>query len=144
MNLIVQVQDRLWRDLGYGVRATPGNHNIDGHPLCVTFIVYEIAGYACEGGAVETYTGETEGYEYGKPLFVCEGATVSEQMTEDMGKATVQLDAEIKWDGCAHLRPINYTHICSRGDARKLGAMLERLYDLAAELMPEHAEEYLT
>jgi len=49
----------------------------------------------------------------------------------------------IKWDGCSnwHLHGRNYQlHFCSQKDSMDFGVLLSKLYDWAAELMPNHKE----
>lgn len=124
--MIAQVHDRIWRDLGYAVRATTGNHH-EGRPLEVEVKVYEIVAYGSDNGERDS--------------FARKGSTCSGDETEDMAEAEVFLEGHIKWDGAAHLWPNEYWCLGGRRNAVSAGAMLVRLYDLAAELMPEHAED---
>jgi hypothetical protein len=137
---LTQVHDRVWRDLGYAVRATT-SPNADGWQYAVSFEVYEVNGYECDGTRESYYAdAEAEGYEYGPPVFTRKDATRSGDETKDMGEAEVFLRAMVKWDGCAELMPGDW-HVCGKAEAAGIGAMLARLYDLAAELMPEHKGE---
>ena len=60
--------------------------------------------------------------------------------TDDLDKAQVYLSGTVKWDGCSNLDfDINEgcaIHFCGRKDISKVGKLLERLYDLAAQLIP--------
>jgi hypothetical protein len=124
--MIALAHDRVWRDIGYAVRATPGNLDADGKAHLVDVQVFEIA---CTDDS-------------GKPLFALKGSTQGGvEWTEKIAEAEVFLTAEIKWDGAAHLWPGEYWHIGGRRDAQNIGAMLVALYQLAADLMPEHAED---
>jgi hypothetical protein len=124
--MISQVHDRVWRDLGYAVRATTGNF-CEGRPLEVQVKVFEIVGYGSDNGERDSYARK--------------GATTSQDETEDMAEAEVFLAGHIRWDGAAHLWPAEYWCLGGRRNAVSTGAMLVRLYDLAAELMPESAED---
>jgi hypothetical protein len=49
----------------------------------------------------------------------------------------------IKWDGCSNWHfPYSYypLHFCTQGEVREFGELLSKLYDWAAELMPDHKE----
>lgn len=62
----------------------------------------------------------------------------------DHEKAGVYLSAFIKWDGCCdiHFKEHGH-HFCGIKDAGAVGLLLRRLYELAAELMPEHRDMVL-
>ena len=56
-----------------------------------------------------------------------------------LSEAPVEVDGSVKWDGCSNWDFCdNGYHFCSRGGITKLGEVLARCWDWAAELMPEH------
>jgi hypothetical protein len=114
---------RLWDDLGYHVTAKPIWPNGDSHNAVDVSVV-----------RVEDNGGTDDPPRFEGP---------DGRFAEDIERAVPVLTGEIKWDGCAHLYPREYVHICSKDDARRWGEMLQRLYDLAAEMMPGW-REYLT
>jgi hypothetical protein len=120
---------RLWDDLGYHVTAKPIWPDDNGRPMAIEVRVVEAnLGYLCgPDGDKETVFFRTK--------------TEADVLTAE--EAETFLTGQIKWDGCAHLYPREYVHICSKDDARRWGEMLTRLYDLAAEMMPGW-REYLT
>ncbi|SRR5260221_9260381 len=66
-----------------------------------------------------------------------------DDFTEDPEQAELYLDGAIRFDGCSNVdfkTDSSLKHFCDRGEAARIGALLARLYDLAAEMMPEHAE----
>lgn len=66
----------------------------------------------------------------------------SMDVTESLDEAQVYLSGRIKWDGCADLKFADETlHFCGRSNAVNVGVLLGRLYDLAAELMPQNADD---
>lgn len=52
------------------------------------------------------------------------------------------LTGTIKWDGCSNFQHGICLHFCGRAMAKEFGELLQKLYDVAAELLPEHAENY--
>ncbi len=49
----------------------------------------------------------------------------------------------VKWDGCSnwHLDGKSYQlHFCSQTDAKNFGVLLSKLYDWAAEILPEYKD----
>lgn len=52
----------------------------------------------------------------------------------------------IKWDGCANLSMNDgyAMHFCSQEGVRRFAAVLLKCFELAAALMPTHAEEFLS
>lgn len=67
--------------------------------------------------------------------------------TPDIDSADVYLSGSIKWDGCSNwhfdAQDDAMLHFCSRKEAGDIGELLRRLYDLAAEIIPEHRESIL-
>ena len=56
------------------------------------------------------------------------------------------LHGSIKWDGCSNwhfdAQDDLMIHFCGPSDTAKLSKLFERLYQMAAEIMPEHAHEF--
>lgn len=65
-------------------------------------------------------------------------------LTNDIEKAERFMHGAIKWDGCSHNNfASEYIHGCERKEMTRLGALFEKLFDIACWLMPQHADEYL-
>jgi hypothetical protein len=65
-------------------------------------------------------------------------------VTEDREQAIVYLSGYTMWDGIVHVHfdaqeDLGMLSFSNRQDAARLAVLLDRLYDLAAEIMPEHA-----
>lgn len=60
--------------------------------------------------------------------------------TPDLGKAQVYLHGSVKWDGCSNWhfddQESAMLHFCDREALGNVGALLQRLYDWAGELIP--------
>jgi hypothetical protein len=91
--------------------------------------------YACLG-----FEADSKG-EYTIPLYERDEDGPSPEAISDFAQAAVYLSGSIKWDGCANLQFDEQErcmlHFCGREDARKVGKLIDRLYDLAAELFPK-------
>jgi len=67
-------------------------------------------------------------------------------ITSDVNEAVPFVRGHIKWDGCCNFEFDELAegdamlHACGRSEMTGLGALFGHLYDLAEELMPEHAE----
>lgn len=76
----------------------------------------------------------------GLPQYNVAGYVCGMDMTDDIEKAQVYLSGEVKWDGCANLQFDEQDnvmlHFCGVEDVRKIGALLERLYEIAAKAIP--------
>jgi hypothetical protein len=70
-----------------------------------------------------------------------EDSGVIDPTVENVENATHFLTGHIKWDGCSNIY-LPYLHCCSRKDLVKLGTIFNKLYDIAAKLMPDN-ERYL-
>jgi hypothetical protein len=74
----------------------------------------------------------------GRPFFNRDGYTSSPDPVFELSEAQTFLGGTIKWDGCSDWMfndtPIHY---CSMDSAKELGALMEWLYEIAEELMPE-------
>lgn len=85
----------------------------------------EFAAYSCVG------VGDARYYDRA-------GAGCSSDITEDVADAQVFLRGSIKWDGCCNIRfdeqDEHMLHFCGRGDAARVGKLIDRLYDIAAEI----------
>jgi hypothetical protein len=101
---------RQWQDIGFTVAARAHNHYLDFEAYDTTFA--------------------NQGVVYHTP---------SMTPTDDRAEAEVFLSGSIKWDGCANVffdaQEDACLHFCGRADAMRVGALLGRLYDLAAELV---------
>lgn len=69
---------------------------------------------------------------------------------KDLEETEMMMSGTIKWDGCSHnyfgheadkTEPTGYIHGCSRQDMVRLGAIFDRLFDLATEIMPANEVE---
>lgn len=60
-------------------------------------------------------------------------------------EAEVYLSGSIKFDGCSNMKFDEQDrvmlHFCGRKQAVDIGVLMDRLYSLAAELMPRYAED---
>jgi hypothetical protein len=114
-----------FEDIMYAVRVVCESPD----DVTVKFSAVRISGFAESGAHVYAKDDERG----------CSG------VTDDFDDANVFLSGRIKWDGCADMKfdeqETVMLHFCGRNDVANLGALLPRLYDLAAELMPEHADE---
>jgi hypothetical protein len=64
--------------------------------------------------------------------------------TTDIEKATRFMHGCVKWDGCSHNNfDSAYIHGCERKEMTRIGILFDKLFDLACERMPQHAEECL-
>lgn len=101
--------------------------------LFIDFKVYEII-----GGDINNPN---------RPLFHKINYQNSNDDTENLEEAQVYLSGTVKWDGCSNLKFDEQDnvmlHFCSRNDIKNLGIMLEKLYDIAIELMPKQKENLL-
>jgi hypothetical protein len=53
------------------------------------------------------------------------------------------LKGTVKWDGCSNWKfDDEWMHFCSKQEAKRLGTLLEKCYEMALELMPDN-KEYL-
>lgn len=104
---------RVFQDIGYAVTA-------DKQEYYVKFRVYRL--FTVDDEVM--YEAWNEG-----------GAAYPEP---DISKAAVFLEGTVKFDGCGDLRftdGLNNAHFCGRVAARQFGTLLDRLWDIAAELL---------
>jgi hypothetical protein len=99
-----------------------------------------------EGVTVKFTVAHISGLEDGTlPLYAKDDEKGCSGDTREFADADVFLSGRIKWDGCSDMKFDEQErvmlHFCGRSDAVNLGMLMARLYDLAAELMPEHADE---
>lgn len=77
--------------------------------------------------------------ETGARVYNRDGYQSSLDPVEDRSLAQVFLSGSIKWDGCSDMtiddEPL---HFCGRSNAEEFAALLEAIYDLAAELIPSY------
>ena len=123
---------RLWEDIEFFVaakRAAP----IESVSYAVEFSLYEVVGWA----------GDTGFRRPGAALFPKKDTLDANDPTDDAALSEPYLHGFVKWDGCSdwHFDAQDelMLHFCGKRQAMRLGTLMERLYDLAAELMPEHA-----
>lgn len=113
---------RHWHDISFAVEMTK-------QEAWVELKVYEISGWI---------EGDTN-----KPIYPEKDSNGSEQV-ETLDAAAVYLSGSIKWDGCSNLnfdeQDRVMLHFCSKTSATNIGVLLGRLYELAAELMPEQVD----
>lgn len=68
--------------------------------------------------------------------------TKEEELSRDIEDAEIFLSGFIKWDGCSNMKfdaqEKAYLLFCGRKGAKDIGKLMEKLYDLAAEMMPEY------
>jgi hypothetical protein len=79
---------------------------------CVDFTVYEVYGYDATGAAIFDSRGQ-----------------------EDAAKVEPFMHGFIKWDECSNWSPDNW-HFCTKKQAMKVGLLFEKLYDIAADMIP--------
>jgi hypothetical protein len=110
---------------GYVIEATKS-----GNDYCVDFKVFEVVGA----------DGRTDAPLFGKKE--SSGNPAADRHTLDRSEAEVFLHGHVKWDGCSNLhfdeQDRVMLHFCSKQQAGDIGRLLERLYDIAAELMGDH------
>ena len=106
------------RDLGFTIVAQKQAFGVD-------FILYDITGEDCDGGALSWL-------EY--------GATSSHETTYDLSKAQPFLHGGVKWDGCSNWhfdeQDRVMIHGCRREDLTRIGEVMARCWDMAAEMLP--------
>jgi hypothetical protein len=71
------------------------------------------------------------------------GASSHPDYEPDINKAEINLEGSIKWDGCSNLtfNKAGYRHFCGKQHAMGIGQMIAGIYELAAEIMTEHAND---
>jgi hypothetical protein len=120
---VVQTHDRLWRDLWTLARATVDPKD-EGYSVFIS--LFHVDGFEMPGGQ-----------ESGPPLYRYRD---SYEQSYDPAHSAPWLTAWVKWDGCAELTFVSDNiHICGPDHAQQMAGALTRLYELAAELMPDHA-----
>jgi len=64
----------------------------------------------------------------------------SPDCTPDLARARRYLHGSVKWDGCSNLhldeQDEAMLHFCGRKEARNIGELLARIYDLAHDVLP--------
>jgi hypothetical protein len=127
MSATITEQIRHWTDIQFAVVM-----HREGDNLWVDFKAYEIV-YCDDWDNPKSY-----GY-------YVTGWTSSVETIETIEGAQVYLSGSIKWDGCSNMQfdeqEKAMLHFCGKSNAMNIGTLLERLYDLAAEMMPEHAKD---
>jgi hypothetical protein len=116
---------REHRDIQYTVRAKRYHSGYS-----VDFEVFKLCGWNPDGSVF-----------YSKSL----DGPAEDGITEHIQEAEPSIDGNIKWDGCCNVSfrecsDNSMLHGCGREDMTNIGVLFDRLYDLAIELMPEHAE----
>lgn len=95
--------------------------------------------YSCDFVCIQCVALGDSGGKYDIPWYPRAGATAGHDQVEKPELAQVYLSGHIKWDGCANLRFDEQDrvmlHFCGRRDAEKVGKLLGRLYDNAADLI---------
>lgn len=83
--------------------------------------------------------GESKCGKYDLPNYETQGSMSSGNYTDDPAKAQVYLSGHIKWDGCGEFRFDEQDrvmlHWCGRRNAKRVADLINRLYDIAADLM---------
>jgi len=77
-----------------------------------------------------------------KPLYYADDPAAG-NMTSDVERADLYASGAIRFDGCANVdwhTSECMQHACGREDMTRIGPLFDRLYDLAALAMPEHAD----
>jgi hypothetical protein len=101
---------------GFHITATPNNYHPGKPPLSVAFRVVECTGEEMDG----------------TPLY-------GEGFISDPSVVPPFLSGDVKWDGCSnwdwHTSEC-MQHFCTKDSAVKIGVLMGRLYDLAAEMIP--------
>ena len=72
-------------------------------------------------------------------LYQRAGAVSSLDPVESLDEAEVFAEGSVKWDGCANFtigEPDECIHTCDREGLIKIGTLLARVHDIAAEMMP--------
>jgi hypothetical protein len=89
------------------------------------FTVYSIMGTDSDGVLLWT-----QDDEHGAP-----------QPVDSLEEADVYLRGEIKWDGCSNWYFDEQDRVmiqfCSKGAAKDIGTLFERMYDIAKEVIPK-------
>lgn len=108
-------------EIDYCARVSVDNTGFDGAPISIGFVVCRAWNHD-DGLCFET----DECHE-----------------TKEFDEAEVLLDGFVKWDGCSNWRfspndRDNYAfHFCTVKQAEDIGRLLRRLYEIAAEMMPQ-------
>lgn len=120
----MKIEIRVWKDIDFTVQMRREDEE-----SWVDFTVYAI-----EGGLLE---------EDGGNVWYEQEGSMTGEMTEDLSTSSIYLSGNIKWDGCSNMtfneQDRCMLHFCGRQNAMYIGDLLGRLYDLALEMMPEHA-----
>ena len=95
------------------------------------FEVFEITGHIYS----------EKGVEFDPPKPEYPGRRDCNKRVLETKKAARMIEGSIKWDGCSNLNLYPdeecMTHFCGRESATDLGEVLGKMYDLAAEIIPE-------
>jgi hypothetical protein len=114
--------ERHLADLGYVLSYGYERDDRDGNAYLMNWRAYAVVG--------ETETG--------RKFFNRAGYTSSPDPVDTIEEAQIFAEGSVKWDGCCNFEFTDVPlHTCSRADAGDLGRLLEAIYDLAAEEMPE-------
>lgn len=74
------------------------------------------------------------------PEYEIKGGMSGTDVTTNIDDARLYLSGHVRWDGCSNLRFDEQDHVnlhfCGRSHAAQVGKLLDRLYDIAAELIP--------
>jgi hypothetical protein len=112
---------RDWEDLQFtAVWTNQGDEFAD---VTAHFNLYAITGWEPDSSGAYTV-----------PIYEQKGAQSSLDTTTDLNEAEIFLEIIIKWDGCSHVTPAAYWHLCGRRDVDHFFAAFSRVWDWAKEL----------
>lgn len=115
-----------WRDIEVTLRVVKLDNS------WFEWQVFEIVG--------EDWASDEDTSKSGRLMYHLKGYKSSSDDTADINEAEPLLSGVVKWDGCAHLDFApdrgGYVHVCGARDADRIGKVIRRLYDVAAEHMP--------
>lgn len=118
--------ERHFEDISFFVVMEGKKH--DGRIYYVDFKAYEVLGWS----------------DYPRrPLFYKKNWTSSTDSVDSYYEAAFYLRGSIKSDGCSNMSFTDEVmlHFCGRKDLNNLNQLLLRLYDMAAEIMPDSKED---
>ena len=107
----------------FSIEATAAVDPSDGGAYWIDFRVFEVIS--------QDVSSDEWGYQV--------NSAMGGETTPDVEKAEVFLSGNIKWDECSNWSFQGADHFCTREQMTSLGELFDRLYDIAADMMPEKA-----
>jgi len=131
---VLEVSYVAWKDIGYCCVAEAYEYWMD--LKIYEFYLYKDPGEEEWDGIAPLAAGlAPSGYAFNHTQYNC-----SPDPVKKIDEAQVFLHGSIKWDGCSNLHFDEQDnvclHFCGREEATNIGVLFDRLYDLAAKMIP--------